>query len=181
MAFAGDPVSQAIAFVGASIIAPGFEPISKMSLGIVLKRWPLIRGGGIAMLGGYATLIAAAFMGFKFLDYFHITTIDEIRALPIMETLTGASKDSLVHSICAAVAGTLVITSLRDTYVVGPLIVLVMIPSSALTGIALGAGDFALAAEAFARVAIDVGLIIGAGCLVYLWKQIAKHRREPLP
>ena len=37
--------SQAIAFVAASIIAPGFEPIAKIPMGLALRRWDVARTG----------------------------------------------------------------------------------------------------------------------------------------
>lgn len=51
-----ESVPQTIAFVAASIIAPGFEPIAKVPLGVVLGRWAVVRRGVLATVVGYAVL-----------------------------------------------------------------------------------------------------------------------------
>ena len=82
---------------------------------------------------------------------------------------------------CAAVAGILMVVSLRDLYVVGPLMVLVMISGVALVGAALARGEASLALAALERVGVDVALIVGLGAAVFAWKQRRFHRRRPLP
>ena len=51
---------QVIAFVAASIIAPGLEPLAKLPLGIVLRRWDVAWAGIKASVVGYALLALAA-------------------------------------------------------------------------------------------------------------------------
>jgi hypothetical protein len=70
---------------------------------------------------------------------------------------------------------------LRDLYVVGPLMVLVMISGVALVGAALARGEGMLALAALERVGVDVALIVGLGAGVFAWKQRRFHRRRPLP
>ncbi|MBA3439735.1 MAG: hypothetical protein H0T92_07695 [Pyrinomonadaceae bacterium] len=40
-----EPAPQAIAFVAASIIAPGFEPLAKIPLGLALGHWNVVKRG----------------------------------------------------------------------------------------------------------------------------------------
>jgi hypothetical protein len=55
-----EPVPQAIAFVAAAIIAPGFDPMTKVPLGLALSNWRLVGHGLQSVLAGYAVLIGAA-------------------------------------------------------------------------------------------------------------------------
>jgi hypothetical protein len=87
----------------------------------------------------------------------------------------------ITASACAAVAGVIMVVSLRDLYVVGPLMVLVMIPGVALMGAALAVAEWRVALDALIRVGVDMALIVGLGAAVFAWKQRTFHRRRPLP
>src|SRR5919202_222441 len=43
--FAVESASQAVSFVAASIIAPGFEPLAAIPIGLALRRWSVIGRG----------------------------------------------------------------------------------------------------------------------------------------
>ncbi len=47
-----EPGPQTISFVAASNIAPGFEPIPKVPLGLVLRQWKVVRRGLVSTAVG---------------------------------------------------------------------------------------------------------------------------------
>jgi len=55
-----EPVPQAVAFVASAIIAPGFDPMTKVPLGLVLRHRRLAWEGVKSAVAGYAVLIALA-------------------------------------------------------------------------------------------------------------------------
>src|SRR5215211_6179944 len=62
--FAAESASQAISFVAASIIAPGFEPLAAIPIGLALRRWGVVGRGLQSMFGGYMALILASALTF---------------------------------------------------------------------------------------------------------------------
>ncbi len=62
----------------------------------------------------------------------------------------------------------------------GALIALEIIEAAAMIGVALAAGEPALAYEGLERLALDVLLIVVAGVIVVLLKQAMVHRRRPI-
>ena len=58
--FLFDPVPEAVAMVGAAIIAPGFEPIAKLAQAIVLKRPRVVLHALRSVVIGYSILAASA-------------------------------------------------------------------------------------------------------------------------
>lgn len=74
----------------------------------------------------------------------------------------------------------MMVASLRDTFVVGPLIALLLVPGAAMIGTAIAVGRSDLTAQAAGRVAIEMGMVVVAGLAVFLWKQRRFHRRSPL-
>lgn len=180
-AFTLGPVEQAIATVGASIASPGFEPLAKVSQGMVLKRGPLILHGTLAAAAGYAVLVAAAAATFALLVVFGEAHHEHLLTNPFAQSLATFQARSLLPSFCAALAGGIMVASLRDIYVVGPLMVLALIPAAALVGAGAAVGDFSLVGKAAMRCLLDAAVVVVLVALVLLWKQRTKHRRSLLP
>jgi hypothetical protein len=176
-----DPVPRAIAFVGASIIAPGFEPIAKLAQGLVLARSRVCWRAVVSIVVGYTVLGAAAAGLTALASLLHPGSPRAEVTAEAMSWLQRVEVIPVLASACAAVAGIIMVVSLRDLYVVGPLMVLVMIPGVALTGAALAVGEPRVALHALTRVGVDMALIVGLGAAVFAWKQRAFHRRRPLP
>jgi hypothetical protein len=175
------PVPRAIALVGAAIIAPGFEPLAKLAQGLALRQGRLCLRGLLSVAVGYGALFAAAFLVVLVLSR---AGIGEARTALTSEAvrgpLTHIEPISTLASACAAVAGIMMVVSLRDLYIVGPLMVLVLISGIALAGGALAVGEPGIAWDAVERVAVDAILLLGLGAGVFYWKQRSFHRRRPL-
>lgn len=175
-----EPVPRAIAFVGASIISPGFEPVAKLAQGLVLGR-PRVCGRALTSLViGYAVLGAAAAALTALASLLNLGARAHVTA-EAMGWLERVEVIPVAASACAAVAGIIMVVSLRDLYVVGPLMVLMMISGVALAGAALAVGEWRVAAHALTRVGVDLALVVGLGAGVFAWKQHAFHHRRPLP
>lgn len=175
------PVPRAIALVGAAIIAPGFEPLAKLAEGLALRQGKLCLRAMLSVLVGYGALFAAAFLTILALS---LSGVGEPRsaltAEAVLGPLTRIEPISTITSACAAVAGILMVVSLRDFYVVGPLMVLVTIAGIALAGGALAVGETGVALGAMRRVGVDATLLLLLGGGVFYWKQRSFHRRRPL-
>jgi len=179
--FMFEPVTQAIALVGASIIAPGFEPVAKLAQGLVLGKPRLCVQALLSVVIGYAVLFGAAFTLMGVLSSIHPGHAHHlVMAQPSLALFTHFEAASLVTSAAAAIAGVMMVVSLRDLYVVGPLMVLVAVSGAALAGAAVAIGEPRLDLHALARVGIDLLLIVFLGAGVFCWKQRRFHHRRPL-
>jgi len=167
-AIGAPPSLQVIAMVGASIIAPGFDGIAGISLGLVLRRWKVVGRAAVAALTTYAVAIAAA-------GATHV-------ALRAAGAAGKGLEDRTVIELLAVGPPTLAISaaSLRDIYVVGPLMALVLIPSASFFGCALATGSWSIAAEALRRLAIDAAFVVAASAVIFWVKQRTVHKRRPL-
>jgi hypothetical protein len=88
--------------------------------------------------------------------------------------------DSILISICAALAGIVIETTYRESLLAGPVIGLIIVPTAAL----FGAGAIVLSSEmvvaALQRFSIDLAIIIVFGTFVFTLKQRVLHRRQPV-
>lgn len=179
--FLQDTVSQAIAFVGAAIIAPAFEPVAKLAQGVVLRQLKVCGRALASIAVGYTVACTAAFVTVVVLSWGDGGRFREVmRGQAVVPGLIHFQAAPLMMSAAAAIAGVVMIVSLRDLYVVGPLMVLVLLPNIALVGGGLALHDGALALAALRRLGADLSIIVVLGGAVFYWKQRAFHRRRPL-
>ncbi len=176
-----EPVPQAIALVASSVIAPGFEPIAKLALGIVLRQKDVFQRGLASMLSGYLVLILAAAATFLVLRSAGAVTIEEFVHNPEVERIAAPTLKDILQSACAAAAGLIMIAAYRRSVIAGPLMALMLIPAAAMAGAALVVGQPGLSYEGFQRFGLDVLLIVGVGSVVLFIKQATIHRQRPRP
>ncbi|HEX2097453.1 MAG TPA: DUF389 domain-containing protein [Rubrobacteraceae bacterium] len=172
--------SQAIAFVAASIIAPGFEPIAKIPMGLALRRWDVARRGLTSALVGYLALVLSAALVFVLLFVTDVVAVEEFTDNPEVQTLADPTLREILVSASGAVAGMVMILSYREYLVPGALIALEIIEAAAMIGVGLVAGEPALALAGAGRFGLDVLFIVAGGVLVVLLKQTLFHRRAPM-
>ena len=79
---------------------------------------------------------------------------------------TTITVSSVIVSIAAAVAGTLLIIARRAVLTAGVMIALALVPALTIVGVSGVAGDLDLLARAAARWSVDVAAVVGASVIV---------------
>jgi hypothetical protein len=129
---------QIMAAIAAAVVAPGFDPLAKIPLGIVLKRWEILQSGLFSALAGYGVLIAAACASYMFLATVGASpiTLDFIESEAVRR-IGDPSWPDLLISACGAFGGIVVQAAFRQAIIAGALIALTIIDAAALMGIGL--------------------------------------------
>ena len=175
-----EPVPQAVAFVASAVIAPGFDPLVKLPLALVLRRGGLFWHGLRSVLAGYAVLVLAAALAFYALLAGGDASAAQLAANPEVGHLRHPGLPELLVSGAAAVAGVLTLAAFRRSFQAGPLVALAIIPAAAQVGAGLVAGRPYLAADGLLRFGLDWLFILVAGLVVFGLKQLRVHQRQPL-
>jgi len=175
-----EPAPQVIAFAAAGIIAPGFEPLAKISLGAVLGRWNVVRSGAVSSLVGYAILIASAALVIFVLLQTGSVKASELVKNPEIKNIAHPTLKEFIVSGSAAFAGIIIISAYRRSVIAGALIGLVVIPAAASIGAGFAADEQYIIYNGFKRLGVDVLFIVAAGLIVFWLKQFLVHRRKPL-
>ncbi len=170
----------AVVFVAAAIIAPGFEPLAKIPLGLVLRRGDLLQRGLRSIAIGYLALIASAAIAYLGLRAAGVVSEADLIGNSEVRRLADPSAIDILVSAAGALTGMIMEVANRRNVIAGPLIALALIPAAALVGAAVGAGELDLALEALMRVALDFALIVGLGAAVVAYKQARVHHRLPM-
>ena len=175
-----DPVLQTVATIAAAVIAPGFEPVVKVPLGLVLRRFEVAKVGVLSSLAGYAVLAAGAAVAFLGLWGFGAVEPDDFFASPAAGHLAHPPAPDLLISFCGALAGVVIQTAYRRSVIAGALIAMRMIDAAAALGISVVAGRPDFMWEALERLGLDIAFILVAGAAVFWAKQRLVHQRAPL-
>ena len=178
--FAAESASQAIPFVAASIIAPGFEPLAAIPIGLVLRRWAVVGRGLQSTILGYLVLVLSAALIFLALRLSGVVMVEEFTVNPEVRNLAEPGLREILLSACGALAGMVMLLSRRRYLIPGALVALLVIEAAALIGVALAAGEPGLMLEGAKRFGIDILLIVAGGVPIVLLKQTIVHRRAPM-
>lgn len=166
--------------VGAMIIAPGFEPISRVAHGFA-SRSRTWRHGLLDTGRAYAALLAGAAAASLILQGLDRNPLSGSASyLPQSALLSywlTISIPSLLVAAVAGVAGALLIATNRSVLTAGVMVALSLVPSAAMVGMGLAGGNMAVAGTAFLRWTIEVGLVFSLSLVVFVWKYARVHRR----
>lgn len=167
------------AFVASAIITPGFEPIAKLPLGVVLRRYDVIKAGLKSAIVGYGVLIAAAAATWAVMTQLGIEPSAFLEGEALKDTLA-PSWEVIIVAIAGAFAGVVILAAYRQSVIAGALVAMRLIEAASVGGVALAMGRSDLAAGALGRLLLDIGFVVLAGVVVFALKQAFVHRRTPL-
>lgn len=160
--------------IAGMIVAPGFEPIVQISLGVVSQNrvW---RGGFINTAKGYAAVVAGAATAGLVLQALGIPLLEGKSSYLPVGTLfsywTEITASSTIVAALAGIAGALLIASRREVLTSGVMIALALIPAATVFSLGLITGRWDVAGKGLLRWVLEVGLIIVSSGLVFLWKR----------
>lgn len=187
MAFSGMVAAFGIAtdtlhlVIGAMIIAPGFEPISRFSLGII-SRSRIWQRGLIHTLQGYGTLAASALLSsFALLALDYSLLGSGSAYLPpgvLVDYWTSFSAPSIIVSAAGSLAGGILIASNRSVLTAGVMITLALVPALVIAPMALVASAWSVMGLALLRWLLEVCLVAGGALIVFGWKQQRQQRKS---
>ena len=172
--------SQTLSLVAASIIAPGFEPLAKVPMGLALRRWAVVGRGLWSAAVGYLALAIGAALVFGLLRLTGVGTVEEFLGISETKVLTDPTLREILLSSFGAITGMIMILAHRRSVIAGPLVVLGIIPAAAMIGVAAAAGRLDLAYQGLERFVVDAVIIVFWGTLIVALKQAFVHRRKPM-
>jgi hypothetical protein len=166
--------------LAAMLIAPGFDPIVRVALGL-LSRSPVWKRGVTDFAAGYATLLVGAAAG-------GLALMAMGRPLPAAEASylhlgdlpkywTTISGPAVLVSAAAGFAGAVLIAHNRSVLTAGVMVALSLVPTIALAAMGLLTADPRLVFLSLGRWALDVGIVFVMSVAVFAWKRRAVQQR----
>jgi uncharacterized hydrophobic protein (TIGR00271 family) len=130
---------SAILVIGAMVLGPEFVPIAALGLGLVRRRYGLLRQAAAALAIGFAVSISVTACLALVARLFGLITVDDIQTSSRVGTsfIYTPDKWSLIIAIIAGAAGVLSLTSDKAGGLVGVFISVTTIPASGNIALAL--------------------------------------------
>ena len=163
--------------VGAMLIAPGFEPLVRVCVGLASGLPDTARRGALGVLLGYLAVAAGGALG-----AISAAWADPALDLNVMfdgtwvQYWTSFNRTSVIVAVAAALAGAIVVNSHQTVFATGVMIALALIPGMAIFGAGISAGEFALALRGLGRWAMDAACVLAACLLVFGIKRALVRR-----
>lgn len=159
--------------IAAMVIAPGYEPLTRLALGLVAGG-SAVRRGLEDTLKAYGSLLLGATFATLVLPALGVTPLvgpdKYLSSESLVSYWTSLEPGSLLLSLIAAAAGAILVSINQTVLTAGVMIGLALIPAAALAGTALVSGAPSLAGQALLRWALDVLLVLLASLAVLGWK-----------
>ncbi|SDN69750.1 DUF389 domain-containing protein [Allokutzneria albata] len=176
LAAVGVVTDSPVTIVGAMVVGPEFGPLAAIAVGLVLRRWDLVRRAALAIGVGFplAMLVTAG-----------AAALGETGGLFDREVFNGAQHQvdfvyqvgpfSLIVALLAGAAGMLAMTSAKSAALVGVFISVTTVPAAGYAAVAAVLGDWGKALESSAQLAVNLLGIVVAAALV-LWLRYRRNR-----
>ena len=167
--------------VAAMVLAPAFEPITRISLGLVSTSvdW---KNGLADTVKGYLLLLAGALFGALILYLLgKDLSSGDTTYLPrgvLLQYWTSITVTSLVVDIAAAMIGALLIVTHRSVLTAGVMIALALVPATAIAGIGIVATNWDMVAQALLRLLVEISIVATCTAIIFLWKKNSIHKRK---
>lgn len=169
--------------IAAMVIAPGFEPFLRISLGFTTgsTAW---RRGLVQTAKSYAALLAGALTAAVVLRAFGTPPLGDTETyLPervLVDYWTTFSLSTVMISLAASVSGAILVAANRSVLTAGVMVALALVPGATLGVLGLVGGDADVAGGGALRWLLDAVLVVMMSGLVFAWKQARVHRRPSL-
>lgn len=165
-----------VTVVGAMVVGPEFGPLAGLAVALVQRRSHLARRAALALLIGFpvAMAVTAVFtLIFEALGWVALETTSELQDV---DFIFQVGPFSFVVALLAGAAGMLSLVSSKSAALVGVFISVTTVPAAGFAVVAATVGDWEVAAQSAAQLAVNLVGITVAGVLV-LWTYQRVHAK----
>jgi hypothetical protein len=169
--------------LAAMLIAPGFQPLVRIMLGVCAQGTAWRRGLRDTLLGYTSLVLAATVTSWLLLLAGKSPLGDEASYLPpdvLMSYWLRITPTSEVVSFVASVGGALLIASNRAVLTAGVMVGLALVPGATILGIGLGTGLTDIALAGLQRWLLEAANVLAGSLLVFGAIRLTRQRRRML-
>jgi uncharacterized hydrophobic protein (TIGR00271 family) len=166
-----------VTVVGAMVVGPEFGPLAALAVALVRRRMSLARRAGAALLVGFPVAMLVTALGVlagEAVGWIEVTSTKELQEV---DFIFQVGPLSFVVALFAGAAGMLSLVSAKSAALVGVFISVTTVPAAGFAVVAATVGDWDVAAQSAAQLAVNLTGIVLAGVLV-LWVRGLADRRH---
>ena len=159
-----------VTLMGAMVVGPEFGPLAAISVGLVRRRWDLVRRASLALAIGFPLAMLITAGG---------TALGSVTGLFDANAIAGDGHQldfvyqigpwSLIVALLAGAAGMLSMTSAKSAALVGVFISVTTVPAAGYASVAAILGEWDRTIESIGQLVINlVGVVLAAAGVLLL-------------
>jgi uncharacterized hydrophobic protein (TIGR00271 family) len=168
LAAVGAVTDSPVTVVGAMVVGPEFGPLAAVAVGLVRRRWGLVRRAAVALGVGFPIAMAVTAAGTAIGEMCGLFDRSSIANLNQVDFIYDVGPFSLIVAMLAGMAGMLSLTSTKSAALVGVFISVTTVPAAGFAAVAGVLGDWSRVAESAAQLLVNLAGIVLAAVLVLL-------------
>ena len=172
IAAVGVVTDSPVTVVGAMVVGPEFGPLAALAVAIVRRRPNLARRAALALIIGFPVAMVVTAAGTLAAEALSWVTLKDTSELTDVDFIFQIGPLSFVVALLAGAADMLSLISAKSAALVGVFISVTTVPAAGFAVVAATIGDWNVALESTAQLALNLVGIVVAGVLV-----LGMHRR----
>ena len=170
LAAVGVITDSPVTIVGAMVVGPEFGPLAAMAVGLVRRRWDLLRRASGVLAVGFPLAMLVTAGGAALGNAAGLFDASAIKGEGHqVDFVFDIGPWSLIVALLAGAAGMLSMTSAKSAALVGVFISVTTVPAAGYASIAAILGDWSRAFESLAQLVINlVGIVLAAAVVLLL-------------
>jgi uncharacterized hydrophobic protein (TIGR00271 family) len=180
LAAVGVLTDSAVTIVGAMVVGPEFGPLAALAVGLVLRRWDLVRLAGAALAIGFPLAMVVTLGGallVRVTDVFGAQAF-ELKRHSEVDFVFSVGVPSLVVAMLAGAAGMLAMTSAKSAALVGVFISVTTVPAAGYAVVAAVAGEWNRCVQSGGQLLVNLLGIVAAAAIVLIVRR--NGQRSPV-
>jgi uncharacterized hydrophobic protein (TIGR00271 family) len=180
LAAVGVLTDSAVTIVGAMVVGPEFGPLAALAVGVVLRRWDLVRLAGAALAIGFPLAMVVTLGGallVRVTDVFGAQAF-ELKRHSEVDFVFSVGVPSLVVAMLAGAAGMLAMTSAKSAALVGVFISVTTVPAAGYAVVAAVAGEWNRCVQSVGQLLVNLLGIVAAAAIVLIVRR--NGQRSPV-
>lgn len=180
LAAVGVITDSPVTIVGAMVVGPEFGPLAAIAVGVVRRRWDLVRRAVLVLAIGFPLAMAITAGG---------TALGNAVGMFDARAISGDGHEvdfvyqvgpwSLIVALLAGAAGMLSMTSAKSAALVGVFISVTTVPAAGYASVAAILGDWHRAAQSIGQLAVNLAGIVVAATVVLLVRRATWTSVDP--
>jgi len=172
LAAVGVVTNSPVTIVGAMVVGPEFGPLAAIAVGLVLRRWDLVRRAALALAAGFPLAIAVTAVLALVGSWFGLFDRTVLLSAHQVDFVFQVGPFSLIVALLAGAAGMLSMTSAKSAALVGVFISVTTVPAAGYVAIAAVLGEWDRAALSLGQLVVNlIGIVLAAALVLAVRKR----------
>ncbi|MGH3980419.1 MAG: DUF389 domain-containing protein [Pseudonocardiaceae bacterium] len=161
--------ADAVVWDRAMVVGPEFAPLAAVSVGLVLRRWDLVRRAALALGVGFPAAMLITGIAVLLGEWTGLIAVDPLGSADQVDFIFDVGPFSFIVAMLAGAAGMLSIISAKSAALVGVFISVTTVPAAAAAVVAATTGDLPRSLQSATQLLVNlVGIVLAAALVLAL-------------